>query len=142
MVGCALVQFFPASKAATGTALDISSPSIRNTRPLDTGPRHRILQERDRGCCRQAMLAAQMQKSADKAVATVSVIVRAAGPVAVVGKNSSIRSSNCTAFAISASGIGLIAPDPGDELGVSQAEIHIVANPRQTNRLDQLAIRV
>src|SRR5215469_4822007 len=31
-----------------------------------------------------------------------------------------MRSSNCTAFAISASGIGLIAPD-GDELSVSPA---------------------
>jgi hypothetical protein len=29
------VQFFPASKPATGTALDISLPSIRNTRPCD-----------------------------------------------------------------------------------------------------------
>jgi hypothetical protein len=32
------------------------------------------------------MLAAQMQKSADKAVAAVSVIITAARPVAVVGK--------------------------------------------------------
>jgi hypothetical protein len=32
------------------------------------------------------MLAAQMQKSTDKAVAAVSVIIRAARPVAVVGK--------------------------------------------------------
>jgi hypothetical protein len=29
------VQFFPASKPATGTALDIWLPSIRNTRPRD-----------------------------------------------------------------------------------------------------------
>ena len=50
------------------------------------GPGHRILQERDRRCPRQAMLAAQMQKSADKAVAAVSVIITAARPVAVVGK--------------------------------------------------------
>ena len=34
----------------------------------------------------QAMLAAQMEKSADKAVAAVSVIITAARPVAVVGK--------------------------------------------------------
>src|SRR5277367_2693840 len=49
-------------------------------------PGHRILQERDRRRRWQAMLAAQMQKSADKAVAAVSVIVTAARPVAVVGK--------------------------------------------------------
>jgi hypothetical protein len=33
------------------------------------------------------MLAAQMEKSADKAMAAVSIIVAAAYPVAVVGKN-------------------------------------------------------
>src|SRR5690242_7496754 len=32
-------QFFPASKPATGTALDISLPSIRNTRPHDADNR-------------------------------------------------------------------------------------------------------
>jgi hypothetical protein len=50
------------------------------------GRAHRILQERDRRCPRQAMLAAQMQKSADKTVAAVSVIITAARPVAVGGK--------------------------------------------------------
>src|SRR6516164_9906435 len=50
------------------------------------GPGHRILQQRDRRCRRQAMLAAEMQKSADKAVAALSVIIRAARPMAVVGK--------------------------------------------------------
>jgi hypothetical protein len=49
-------------------------------------PRHRILQERDRRCRRQAMLAAQMQKSADKKVAAVSIIITAARPVGIVGK--------------------------------------------------------
>ena len=43
-------------------------------------------QERDRQCRRQAMLAAQMQKRADKAVAAVSIIITAARPVAVVGR--------------------------------------------------------
>ena len=38
------------------------------------------------GAARQAMLAAQMQKSADKAMAAVSVVITAARPVAVVGK--------------------------------------------------------
>src|SRR3954451_20745906 len=50
------------------------------------GPGHRILQERDRRCSWQAMLAAQMQKSADEAMAAVSVVITAARPVAVVGK--------------------------------------------------------
>jgi hypothetical protein len=50
------------------------------------GPGHRILQERDRRRSGQAMLAAQMQKSADQAVAAVSVTVTAARPVAVIGK--------------------------------------------------------
>jgi hypothetical protein len=51
-----------------------------------TGPGHRVLQERDRRCSSQAMLAAQMQKSAHKAMAAVSVVITAARPVAVVGK--------------------------------------------------------
>ena len=38
------------------------------------------------GARRQAMLAAQMQKSADKAMAAVSVVITAARPMAVVGK--------------------------------------------------------
>jgi len=37
-------------------------------------------------CRRQAMLAAQMQKSADKAVAAVSIVIGATRPVAVGGK--------------------------------------------------------
>ena len=48
------------------------------------GPGHRILQECDRRCPRQAMLAAQMQKSADQAEAAVSVVITATRPVAVV----------------------------------------------------------
>jgi hypothetical protein len=52
----------------------------------EAGPGHRILQERDRRCRRQAMLAAEMEKSADQAVASISVIITAARPVAVVGK--------------------------------------------------------
>jgi hypothetical protein len=50
------------------------------------GPGHRILQERDCRCPRQAMLAAQMQKSADQAKAAVSVVITATRPVAVVEK--------------------------------------------------------
>jgi hypothetical protein len=55
-----------------------------------------------------------MQKSAEKAVARRFRRLTAARPVAVVGKNASIRSSNFTAFAISAPRIGLIASDPGN----------------------------
>jgi len=50
------------------------------------GPGHRVLQERDRRRPRQAMLAAEMQESADKAVAAVSVVITAARPMAVLGK--------------------------------------------------------
>jgi len=50
------------------------------------GPGHGILQERDRLCLRQAMLAAQMQNNADKAMAAVSVVITASCPVAIVGK--------------------------------------------------------
>lgn len=49
-------------------------------------PGHRILKERDHRCRRQAMFAAQMQKSADKAVAPISIIVIAARPMVLVGK--------------------------------------------------------
>ena len=48
------------------------------------GLRHRILEERDRRRRRKAMLAAQMQKSADEAVAAVSVVITAARPVAII----------------------------------------------------------
>jgi hypothetical protein len=100
---------------------DAAATSVVEVHKRKARPGHRILQERDRGCRRQAMLAAQLQKSADKAMAAVSVIITAARPVAVVGKKLEIRSSNCTAFAISASGIGLITPDPGNEVSVSRA---------------------
>src|SRR5271156_1503541 len=65
---------------------DTAATSVVEVHKRKAGPGHRILQERDRRCRRQAMLAAQMQKSTDKAVAAVSVIIRAARPVAVVGK--------------------------------------------------------
>ena len=108
------------------------------------GSGHRILQERDRRRLRQAMLAAEMQNSADKAMAAVSVIITAARPVAVVGKISSIRSSSCTAWAISAWGIGLMAPDPDNEISLSRAAaaIRIAACSRQDDRLDQTPIVV
>src|SRR6516162_2486490 len=65
---------------------DAAATSVVEVDKRKAGPRHRILQQPDRRCRGQAMHAAQMQKSADKAVAAVSVIIRAARPVAVVGK--------------------------------------------------------
>ena len=82
------------------------------------------------------MRAAQVQQRADKAVAAVSVVIattRPSGPSSA--KNSSIRSSSCTAFASSTSGIGLIAPDLGYELTVSQAgTIRIAAGNSSVQR--------
>src|SRR5437764_4660289 len=65
---------------------DATATGVVEVYERKAGPGHRILQQRDRRCPRQAMLAAQMQKSADKAVAAVSVVITAARPVAVVGK--------------------------------------------------------
>src|SRR4029077_12563391 len=65
---------------------DAAATTVVEVHKRKAGRGHRILQQRDRRCPRQAMLAAQMQKSADKAVAAVSVIITAARPVAVVGK--------------------------------------------------------
>src|SRR5438552_3824740 len=65
---------------------DAAATSVVEVHKWKTGPGHRLLQERDRRCRRQAMLAAQVQKSADKAVAAVCVVIAAARPVAVVGK--------------------------------------------------------
>src|SRR5204863_5079078 len=77
---------------------DAAATSVVEVHKGKAGPGHRILQQRDRRCPRQAMLAAQMQKSADKAVAAVSIVIGATRPVAVGGTQSSIRSSNCTAL--------------------------------------------
>jgi hypothetical protein len=65
---------------------DAAAASVVEVHKWKAGPGHRILQERDRLSCRQAMLAAQMQESAHKAVAAVPIIITAAGPAAVVGK--------------------------------------------------------
>jgi alpha-D-ribose 1-methylphosphonate 5-triphosphate synthase subunit PhnG len=45
---------------------------------------HRILEERDHRRRWKAMLAAQMQKSADEAVAAVSIVITSARPVAII----------------------------------------------------------
>ena len=65
---------------------DVAATRVIKVHERKAGSGHRILQERDRRCPRQAMLAAQMQNSADKAVAAVSVIITAARPMAVVAK--------------------------------------------------------
>jgi len=70
-----------------GTQLgETAATSVVKAHERKAGPGHRILQERDCRRCRQAMLAAKMQESADKAVAAVSVVITAARPVTVVGK--------------------------------------------------------
>ena len=51
---------------------DATATTVVKVHKRKAGPGHRILQERDRRCPRQAMLAAQMQKSADQAMAAVN----------------------------------------------------------------------
>ena len=48
---------------------DAAAARVVEAHKRKAGPGHRILQERDRRCSWQAMLAAQMQKSADKTMA-------------------------------------------------------------------------
>jgi hypothetical protein len=79
----------------------------------ETGPGHRVLQERDRRRLRQTMLAAQLQESADQAVAAVSVIVMAARPVAVVGKMLEHQVEQLHRLCDFLFRHGLTAPDPG-----------------------------
>ena len=93
--------------------------------PARLGARPTQLQgARDCRCPRQTTLAAQMQKSADKAVVAVSVIITAACPVAVVGEMLEHQVSSCTPCAIWPSGIGLSAPDPGNEPILARAAVH------------------
>jgi hypothetical protein len=65
---------------------DAAAATVIKVHKRKAGPGHSVLQERDYRCRRQAMLAAQMQKSTDKAVAAFSIIITAARPVAVGGK--------------------------------------------------------
>ena len=57
---------------------DAGATTVVEVHKRKAGPGHRILQEGDRRCRRQAMLAAQMEKSADEAMTAVSVIITAA----------------------------------------------------------------
>src|SRR5712671_7854836 len=59
---------------------DVAATRVIKMHERKAGPGHRILQERDRRCPRQAMLAAQMPKSADQAQAAVSVVITATRP--------------------------------------------------------------
>lgn len=65
---------------------DAATTTVVEVHKREAGPGHRILQERDRRRPRQAMLAAEMQESADKAMTTISVVITAARPVVIVGK--------------------------------------------------------
>jgi hypothetical protein len=56
---------------------DAAATTVVEVHKRKSGSGHCVLQERDRRCRRQAMLAAQMQKSADKAMPAVSVIITA-----------------------------------------------------------------
>ena len=65
---------------------EAAATTVVEVHKREAGTGHRILQECDRRCPWQGMLAAQMQKSTDEAMAAVSVIITAARPVIVVGK--------------------------------------------------------
>jgi hypothetical protein len=65
---------------------EAAAASVVEMHERKAGAGHSILQERDYRSCRKAILAAQMEKSADQAMAAVAVIVAAARPAAVVGK--------------------------------------------------------
>jgi hypothetical protein len=59
------------------------------------------------------MLAAKMEQGADKAVAAFSVIIRAARPMAVVGKELEHQIEQLDCFCGIHVSHALIAPDPG-----------------------------
>jgi hypothetical protein len=65
---------------------DAAATGIVEMHERKAGLGHRILQERNCRCRRQAVLAGQMQKSADQAVAAVSVVITASRPASVVGE--------------------------------------------------------
>jgi hypothetical protein len=98
------------------------------------GPGHRILQERDRRCRLQAMPAAQVQKSADKAVTAVSVVITAARPVAVVGKKLEYQIEQPHRFCDFRFGHWFDRSDPGHELTVSRASAICIAHSCDVDR--------
>jgi hypothetical protein len=64
---------------------DAAATSVVEVNKRKTGPGHRILQKREHRRRRQAMLAAQMQKSTDNAVAAVSVVITPQPEIARLG---------------------------------------------------------
>ena len=118
--------------------------SVVEVHKRQAGPGHRILQERGRRCRRQAMHAAQMQKSADKAMAAISVIVTAACPVAVVGKKLEHEIEQLHGFCDFRLGHWFDRfRSGGDELSLSPGgAIRIGARSRQNDRLDQTQVVV
>jgi len=114
--------------------------SIIEVHKMKAGPGHCIVKER--AAVGRRCLRLRCRRASTRQWPPFSVIITAARPVAVVGKNSSMRLSNCTAFAISASGIGLIALD-GDELSVSPAgAVRTVARSDTTGGRDRSAALV
>jgi hypothetical protein len=88
-----------------------------------------------------AFCEAQMQKSADKAGRRFRHHNSRASSGRGRQKTQVADPATAPLFAISASGIGLIAPDPGKELRVSRAApSHIAGRSGQNNRLDQARV--
>src|SRR5271169_4402903 len=116
---------------------DAAATSVVEVHKRKAGPGHRILQEHDDRRRRQPMLAAQNQKSADKTVAAVSVIITAARPVAVVGKKLEHEIEQLHRFCDFGFGHWFDRSRSGDnELNLSPAAaIRIAACSWQNNRL-------
>jgi hypothetical protein len=122
---------------------DAAATGVVEVDKREAGPGHRILEERDRRCSRQAMLAAEMQKGANKAVATISVLITAARPVIFVGKKLEHEIEQLDCFCDFRFGHWSDTSGSGNEFSVSaSAAICIAARSRQNNRLDQQRITV
>ena len=123
---------------------DAAAPMIVEMHERKPRARHRILQDRDRRRRRQAMLAAQMQKSADEAVAAVAVIVTAARPAPVIGEKREHQVEQLyglAGFGFQAWGWSLRVRDYGLSVAPAAAA-RTAALLRQTDRFDQRRIVV
>src|SRR5262249_38349060 len=65
---------------------DTAAAGVIEVDKWKAGPWHRILQEGDRGCRRQAILTGEMQERADQTTTAVSIVVTAACPMTIIGK--------------------------------------------------------
>jgi hypothetical protein len=111
-----------------------AATSVVEVHKRKAGPGHRILQERDRRCRRHAMLTAQVQKSANKTVVAVSVVITAARPVAVVGKKLEHQIEQLYRFCDFRFGHWFDRSRSDNELTVSRAgAIRIAARRRRGN---------